>query len=62
MLTIHISNEMLLFKNIDEEMVKILTIYGVQKGLRDYYVIKGAPEKLYKVLVALSFDYDIEIV
>ena len=62
MLTITITPTMLVFNELSDEMhAQLKEVYGLKHNGKDFF-IKEQPEKLYKILLQLSYTYDIEIV
>ena len=62
MLTIKITPDRLIFNNLNEEIYKKLSLrYDFEEDQNGMY-IEGRAGELYKILLKLSFDYDIEIV
>lgn len=62
MLTITMTPTMLTFKDLPEEQAN--TFYDefeLKWSEKGYYYVKGTPEQLYKLLLKLSYDYDIEL-
>ena len=63
MLTIVITPTALTFENLSKELFEVLThreglsLEASKKG----YKLEGRPEELYKVLLKLSYTYDIEL-
>ena len=63
MLTITITPTMLTFKNLDEETAnKLHDEVGLKWNEKGYYFVKGDGFHLYKMLLQLSYTYDIEII
>ena len=61
MLTITITPTMLTFKNLSDELHgELKEVYGMKFNGKDFY-IKGNPQDLYKILLQLSYTYDIEL-
>ena len=63
MLTITITPTMLTFKDLTDETANILNdAYGLEWCDKGYYFIKGNEKHLFKTLLKLSYDYDIELI
>ena len=45
-----------------EKYVYPVGVVGFYGEPNDYFIFKGSPDKLYKVLLDLSYTFDIEIV
>lgn len=63
MLQLFIKDNEIVFQNIDNEFMHHLQWkYGIEFDEEDgEYKIKEKPEWLYKLILKLSYDYDIEI-
>ena len=63
MLTINITPTMLTFKHLTDEMAnKLYDEIGIKWNEKGYYFIKGDEKELFKLLLKLSYTYDIELV
>lgn len=59
---ITITPTMLAFKCLPDEIHQELSkVYNIEAHSKGYHFIKGSPQELYKVLLKLSYTYDIEI-
>ena len=64
MLNITITPTALYFENLSDKLYEVLksnyhlNIIVDEKGR---YLVKGTPEQLFKVMIKLSYDYDIEL-
>lgn len=62
MLTITLTPTMLTFHNLTDEQANTFNqAYELKWSAKGYYYIKDTPEKLYQLLLKLSYDYDIEL-
>ena len=61
MLTITLTPTMLVFENLTDEIADSLKIDVELKVNEKGYFIKGKPQELYKVLLQLTYTYDIEL-
>lgn len=62
MMTITLTPSMLTFKDLDDNTAANLPAeFEVKWSEKGYYYVKGAPEQLYKLLLTLSYTYDIEL-
>ena len=53
----------LVFNNLtDSGHIDLVNELKLVYNTKGYFYLKGKPEELYKVIVKLSYDYDIEIV
>ena len=65
MLVINLTPTMLTFKDLSDEMFS--TMMFIEKlelkyNDRGYYYIEGTGEELYKILLKLTYNYDIELI
>ena len=62
MLTITITTTMLTFSNLTDEQANTFSKdFELKWSAKGYYYVKDTPEKLYQLLLKLSYDYDIEL-
>lgn len=64
MITINLTPTMLTIKDLTDEMfAKLMFIEKLELKYDDkgYYYIKGTEEELYKILLKLTYTYDIEL-
>lgn len=66
MLTVTLTKTTVYFEGLTDEMYgaikdKFPELEAGNKPNKITYMIKGTPEKLYNVLLSLSYDYDIEV-
>ena len=64
MLNVTITGTAIYFKDLTDELQQVISKYydlEYNEKKRAFY-ISDKPEKLYKILVKLSYDYDIEVV
>ena len=53
----------LVFNNLsDTGHINLVNELKLDYNVKGYFFLKGKPEELFKVLLKLSYDYDIEIV
>lgn len=59
---INVTPTMLVFKGLtDEESNVLYDEIGIKWSDKGYYYIKGNEKELYKVILKLSYKYDLEI-
>lgn len=62
MLTITLTPTTVSFTNLTDEQAATLTgNYELKWSDKGYYYVKGKPEQLYKLLLDLTYTYDIEL-
>lgn len=64
MITINLTPTMLTIKDLTDEMfTKLMFVEKLKLKYDDkgYYYIKGTGEELYKILLKLTYTYDIEL-
>lgn len=62
-ITITLTPTMITFKELTDEMhLKLFDGYGLEHSPKGYYFIKGKPAELYKILLELSYTYDLEVI
>jgi hypothetical protein len=61
MLEITLTPTLLAFRNLDDETANKLHDYGLQWNDKNKYHIRGDEKTLFKILLKLSYTYDIEI-
>ena len=62
MLTITLTPTMITFKDIeDSAAADIPGEFEVKWSEKGYYYVKGTPEQLYRLLLHLSYKYDVEL-
>lgn len=62
-ITITLTPTMITFKDLTDELANELdNKYGIEWSAKGYYFYKGNEKELYKVLLHLSYTYDIEII
>lgn len=62
-LTINLTPTMITFKNLPDEVhLKLFDVYDIEAHPKGYHFIKGKPAELYKILLELSYTYDLEVI
>lgn len=62
-LTITLTPTMITFKHLPDELAnKFYDDFEIQWNVKNGYYFKGSEKELYKVLLKLSYTYDIEII
>ncbi len=63
MLKIFLQENALVFKDLDDDLYLVL----IQKykirlvHIRDSYILEGSPDQLYRILLMITKDYDVDI-
>lgn len=62
-LTITLTPTMITFKHLSDELAnKFYDDYEIEWNEKNGYFVKGSEKELYKILLNLSYTYDIEII
>lgn len=61
-LKVTLTPTMITFENLPDEVAEKIKEGDVKHNLRNGYYIQADPKTLYKILLDLSYNYDIEIV
>lgn len=65
MIKINLTPTMITFKDLTDEMfsnIMFVEKLELKYSDRGYYYIEGAGEDLYKILLKLTYNYDIELI